>query len=91
MRKLGPKQAAMARGVRANSPPALHTHTHTVAFAHNIRICVSTISAQCVNIYEGLRRGVWRVEGGGRMASESLFFPSPKLSRALFANFCFSN
>lgn len=35
--------------------------THSVMPAHNIGICGRTISAQCVNIYEGLRRGV----GGG--------------------------
>lgn len=89
----GPRREERSRGLEESGPeagghgcaelaptppaPATHTHTHSVMSAHNIGICGRTISAQCVNIYEGLRRGVWQ----GEVVSESLFFPSPNLSR----------
>lgn len=65
------------------TPDTRHTHTHSAVSVCPSGICVSTVSAQCVNICGGL---VW---GRGRCLNLSLLpFPQLNQSPVLPENFC---
>lgn len=64
------------------TPNTRHTHTHTHRGVCPSGIRVLTVSAQCVNIYGGPRRGL------GCLSPSRLPFPHPSQSAALPENFC---